>query len=263
MYKQIGLLSSILILRHIYKKFTINNFYINSIINIEIIKTFSNSTLGNKDYQIYFTHNNKIISCWHDIPLVNENNTFNFICEIPKWTRNKMEINKEIDYNPIKQDIIVNNNKLRQYNYGDIMFNYGAFPMTWEDPKHISKYTNCKGDNDPLDVIEIGSVQLKMASITKVKVIGILGMIDDNETDWKIIAINKNDCLADKINTINDINIELPGLLDAIRTWLTNYKLIDGKSENKFAFEGEYKDAQFAYEIIKECHESWKNEFDK
>ena len=69
MYKQTGILDSLLLLKSIYKN--------NHNVNIENIKTFSNNTLGNKDYQIYFTHNNKTISCWHDIPLVNENNTFN------------------------------------------------------------------------------------------------------------------------------------------------------------------------------------------
>ncbi len=39
------------------------------------------------------------------------------------------------------------------------MFNYGAFPRTWEDPHHISEDTGKKGDNDPLDVIEIGVKQ--------------------------------------------------------------------------------------------------------
>jgi inorganic pyrophosphatase len=37
-----------------------------------------------------------------------------------------------------------------------MMFNYGAFPQTWEDPSHISQDTGKKGDNDPLDVVEIG-----------------------------------------------------------------------------------------------------------
>ena len=34
-------------------------------------------------------------------------------------------------------------------------FNYGAFPQTWEDP-NIKNNEGYGGDNDPLDVIEIG-----------------------------------------------------------------------------------------------------------
>ena len=29
----------------------------------------------------------------------------------------------------------------------DMLFNYGAFPQTWEDPKHVSEDTGCPGDN--------------------------------------------------------------------------------------------------------------------
>ena len=42
--------------------------------------------------------------------------TYNFICEIPKWTRKKMEIATREIYNPIKQD--VHNGRLREYLWG-------------------------------------------------------------------------------------------------------------------------------------------------
>ena len=35
------------------------------------------------------------------------------------------------------------------------------------------------------------------------------------------------------------------------------YKTIDGKSENKFAFNGNYKNKDFAMKIIKENHVAW------
>lgn len=70
--------------------------------------------------------------------------------------------------NPIKQD--VKNGVLREYKWGDMLFNYGAFPQTWEDPKEISEETGCPGDNDPIDVIELGTRQRPTGSITRVKV---------------------------------------------------------------------------------------------
>jgi inorganic pyrophosphatase len=36
------------------------------------------------------------------------------------------------------------------------IWNYGAIPQTWEDPDHVDPDTKCKGDGDPIDVIEIG-----------------------------------------------------------------------------------------------------------
>ena len=225
--------------------------------NIEVTSV---GKLETTDFALYFEHKGEKISIWHDVPLANKDHTFNFICEIPKWTRNKMEIDKKLRHNPIKQDLN-KDGSLRKYNYGDMMFNYGAFPRTWEDPKFVSKYTNSKGDNDPLDVIEIGSMQLGMASVTSVKILGILAMIDNDETDWKVIVINKDDCMANSLNNINDVKEKIPGLLESLREWLTKYKTIDGKPENKFAFDGEYKDKEFAIKIIKECYDSWKYKF--
>jgi inorganic pyrophosphatase len=58
--------------------------------------------------------------------------------------------------NPIKQD--EKKGQLREFKKGDIFFNYGCFPQTWEDPTHCHPDAEgTKGDNDPLDVCEIGA----------------------------------------------------------------------------------------------------------
>jgi hypothetical protein len=45
-----------------------------------------------------------------------------------------------------------------QFKKGDIFFNYGCFPQTWEDPTYVHPDAEgCRGDNDPLDVCEIGA----------------------------------------------------------------------------------------------------------
>lgn len=43
-----------------------------------------------------------------------------------------------------------------------------------------------QGDNDPVDVVEIGSAQLKMGGVYRVKPLGVYAMIDDGELDWKV-----------------------------------------------------------------------------
>lgn len=49
-----------------------------------------------------------------------------------------------------------------QFKKGDIYFNYGCFPQTWEDPTYIHPDAEgCRGDNDPLDVVEIGACIIK------------------------------------------------------------------------------------------------------
>lgn len=72
---------------------------------------------------------------------------------------------------------------------------------------------NCKGDNDPVDVVEIGSKALPTGTVTKVKVLGILAMIDDGELDWKVIAIDAADPLASSLNDIVDVEKNLPGVV--------------------------------------------------
>lgn len=52
--------------------------------------------------------------------------------QIPKWTRAKFEVCKE-DHNPIKQD--EKKGVLRDYKWGDMLFNYGMFPQARGAPR--------------------------------------------------------------------------------------------------------------------------------
>lgn len=62
-----------------------------------------------------------------------------------------------------------------------------------------------QGDNDPVDVVEIGSVQCQQGGVYKVKPLGAYAMIDDGELDWKIVCIRTDDPLADVMNDIEDV----------------------------------------------------------
>lgn len=108
--------------------------------------------------------------------------------------------------------------------------------------------------------------------VIKVKVLGTLALIDEGETDWKVIVINTDDpdaadyngreetqqqdqqmhklvalsglflsscrCVAD----IDDVRRNKPGYLEATVDWFRRYKVPDGKPENQFAFNGDFKD---------------------
>ena len=86
---------------------------------------------------------------------------------------------------------------------------------TWEDPNIVHPETKAKGDNDPLDVCEIGELVGYTGQIKQVKVLGIMALLDEEETDWKVIVIDINDPLAPKLNDIEDVERHLPGLLRA------------------------------------------------
>lgn len=46
--------------------------------------------------------------------------------------------------------------------------------------------TTPQGDDDPVDVVEIGSKVLKMGGVYRVKALGTYAMIDEGELDWKV-----------------------------------------------------------------------------
>ena len=52
-----------------------------------------------------------------------------------------------------------------------------------------------------------------------------MALLDEGETDWKIIAIDINDPLASKLNDIEDVERHLPGLLRATNEFWRIYKV--------------------------------------
>jgi len=212
------------------------------------------------DFRVQFHYNDngqlKQISPWHDIPLFSPDGYVHMVTEIPKFSRAKFEIATGEPFNPIKQD--TKNGKLREYKYGDMCFNYGAFPQTWEDPGHTTPDTGYVGDNDPIDAIEVGYKRLRTGSVTKVKVLGVLAMIDDGETDWKVICVAADDPLAQQLNDIDDVETVLPGYVSVMREWLRLYKTVDGKPENQFGLDEKALGKEYAMGVIQETHEFWK-----
>jgi len=219
--------------------------------------------LNHPSYRMYYKNAQGPISPFHDIPLfANEsNNIFHMVVEVPRWTNAKMEIATKDPLNPIKQD--TKKGKLRYvanvFPHHGYIWNYGALPQTWEDPNHVDKSTGEKGDNDPIDVCEIGSRVAAMGEVLQVKVLGVLAMLDEGETDWKLIAIDVNDPLAPQLSDINDVEKLMPGFLRATVEWFKFYKVPDGKPENNFAFDSEFKNRDFAHQIISETHVAWRD----
>lgn len=126
----------------------------------------------------------------------------NFVCEIPKETSAKMECATDETRTPIKQD--TKKGKLRFYPY-NINWNYGFLPQTWEDPAHKNSECDAMGDNDPVDVVEIGSASCDMGGVYKVKPVGVYAMIDEGELDWKVICVRADDPKAALIHDVEDV----------------------------------------------------------
>lgn len=224
------------------------------------VSTQITGSVNTELFRMYFIESSDQIGCdstlrrispWHDIPYKTDK-FFNMVVEIPKMTRAKMEIStKELD-NPIAQD--VKKGKLRDY-HGPIYWNYGCIPQTWEDPLELNSDLNVFGDNDPIDVVEIGSKTLKIGSITTIKPLGILAMIDDGELDWKVLAISTDDPLSLNYNDIDDVPLSIT---NGVREWFRWYKIPDKKPLNKFGFNETFLNAEYAHDIINGTHKSWK-----
>lgn len=220
------------------------------------IRTEPRGAEGTKEFRRFFLDaSGGEISPWHDVPLDTDvPNEKWMVTEIPKMTRPKMEIATKEAANPIAQD--TKNGALRSY-HGPIFWNYGYLPQTWEDPRVSHPALNVLGDNDPLDVVEIGSRAHAQGEISRVKILGALAMIDSGELDWKIIAINADDPVAAGLGSVADVEANMPGVISGIREWFRWYKTPDSKPLNSFGFDGEALGPDEALEVIAETHHFW------
>eukprot|EP01026_Neomeris_dumetosa_P007568 TRINITY_DN12340_c0_g1_i1.p1 TRINITY_DN12340_c0_g1~~TRINITY_DN12340_c0_g1_i1.p1 ORF type:complete len:271 (-),score=48.34 TRINITY_DN12340_c0_g1_i1:330-1142(-) len=234
------------------------NFSVSALLKSTAIASEERGAADSLEYRIFFKQGDKEISPWHDIPLfaeAKETGLLNFVCEIPKESSAKMEVATDEAKTPIKQD--VKKGKLRFYPY-NINWNYGLLPQTWEDPGVVNEDAGkVSGDNDPVDVVEIGSSTLKMGGLYKVKPVGVYAMIDGGELDWKVIAVNSEDPKAAMINDVEDVEREFPGELQKIMEWFRDYKIPDGKPANAYGFNSKCMPREFAIKVIKEAHEQY------
>merc|ERR1719464_1861825 len=220
-----------------------------------ILHSYSTATSGEADtdsFRLSFAEGESTISPWHDIPLKGSSDgTYNAVIEIPKMTKAKMEVATKEEGNPIAQD--VKKGELRDY-HGPIFWNYGCLPQTWEDPNIKHPELGCFGDDDPIDVVEIGKSMLPMGTVKEVKPLGVIAMIDDGELDWKIVAVAKDDPLAEEYNDIDDVPAAVK---DGIREWFRWYKTPDGKPLNSFGFDEKFLDVAKTKEAIQETNNHW------
>jgi inorganic pyrophosphatase len=160
----------------------------------------------------------------------------NMVTEIPMFTTAKMEVSKAAAGNPLAQDA-TKAGAPRYYGYGSPFFNYGMLPRTWEDPAACDGVGGACGDDDPLDVMEVGAQPLAMGSVTAVKVLGAFELIDEGETDYKIVVLAASDPDAWRIHDLASLELHKPGTAAKLADWLKRYKTAEGKGENALASE--------------------------
>lgn len=137
----------------------------------------------------------------------------NVVIEIPKGTKGKWEVSGD---DPTKIIWEFKKGKPRTVEYMDgYPGNYGTVPRT-SMPQEFG------GDGEPLDVVVLGKV-LPRGEVVKVKVLGMLNLQEGNEFDGKLIAVVLGSEEA-KANTWQELNEMMPGSVDVVSSWFSNYK---------------------------------------
>ena len=62
--------------------------------------------------------------------------------------------------------------------------------------------------------------------------------------------------MASHLNDVEDVDLHMPGAINALRTWLRLYKL---PVVNSFVFDGEARDRAFAEGLVEETHGHWQS----
>lgn len=202
--------------------------------------------------------NGQPISPWHDVPIYpgDDKKFVNFVVEIPRWTDAKIEIKRDEPLNPIFHDEKKGLPRFKEsvWPHRAMPFLYGSIAQTWENPNVKHNFTGYPGDKDPMDLFDIGQDKGYTGQVKQVKILGGLAVIDDEETDWKIMGIDVKDPLAAFVNSPEDVEKYRPGTTKAFYEWFSGYK------KKKTPIIGDkYQDQATAIAQIEESHEYWKD----
>ncbi|KAL3466844.1 inorganic pyrophosphatase [Aspergillus heterothallicus] len=226
--------------------------------------TLSLRTVGGRntlEWRVWLEQNGQPISFWHDVPLypnTTNKNIINFVVEIPRWEDGKIEIKRDEPLNPIFHD---DRNGLPRYvesvwPHRSYPFLYGSIPQTWESPNLEHDFTNELGDNDPMDLFDIGQDSGYTGQVKQVKILGALAPNDGGETDWKVLGIDVNDPIADLVDNFSDVERYRPGLIQSYRDWFTYYKVARG--DDLIPIVGDsYVNSTFATAVVEQSHGYW------
>jgi len=140
----------------------------------------------------------------HDIK-PGSRDVMNVIVEIPKFSKNKYEIDKETGI--IALDRVMHSSQ-------DYPFDYGFVPQTL-----------C-GDGDALDVVLFTTYPLMPGILVKARPVAIMEMIDGGEEDNKIVAVPVDD---PRMNDIQDIADLYSHFTKEMTHFFETYKKIQNK----------------------------------
>lgn len=166
----------------------------------------------------------------HDIP-AGSADLMNVIIEIPKFSKNKYEIDKETGI--IALDRVMHSAQ-------DYPFDYGFVPQTLFD------------DGDALDIVLLTTYPLQPGILVKARPVAIMEMTDGGERDDKVVAVPADDPRFDNVKDINDLN---PHFQKEMTHFFETYK----KVQNKEVTVGQWQGAEAAKAAFLKSREMYDN----
>lgn len=137
-------------------------------------------------------------------------------------------------------------------------FNYGMIPQTWENSDTVNPQTRLYGDNDPLDICELGRT-IQSGYVCRVRVLGSFCVDDQGEMDWKILAMNNEEADRRGIKGLKEYREYLPGFIEEMMEWFRVYKTYDGKRANTILFDSEIFGLEETMNVIRASHREYKS----
>lgn len=171
---------------------------------------------------------------WHDVDLGDKfPDLFPAIIEVPKGSKTKYELDKPTGM--IRVDRIL---------YSSVQYpaNYGFIPRTYCD------------DDDPLDVLVLGQEPVHPLSIVMARPIGVMEMVDQGETDDKIIAVHAHDPEYSHYVAIEELS---PHRMIEIKRFFEDYKAL----EKKVVIVEKFLGHSDAIRIIREAEALYQEKF--
>lgn len=157
----------------------------------------------------------------------------NVIIEIPKFSKNKYEIDKETGL--IALDRVMHSAQ-------DYPFDYGFVPQTLFD------------DGDALDVVLVTTYPLAPGILVKARPVAIMEMIDGGERDDKVVAVPVDDPRFENVQDIKDLN---PHFQKEMSHFFETYKKVQNKEVSIGKWHGK-EEAKKAFEHSRQQYEAKK-----
>ncbi len=177
------------------------------ILLIFINNSFSSEYSYENDFKIKYADN-----YLKNIPTLNQDGSYNVIIEIPSGTNHKWEISEDKK----SLDLEFKNGYPRIIKYLGYPANYGFIINT-------ELKSSEGGDGDAIDILVLNENPIEKGDKVKVRVIGMLKLIDKGEIDNKIISV-KTGSIFEKINSLKALEKEFEGILEIFSIWFKNYK---------------------------------------